>query len=261
MPGQSIMQMPTPLINVTLSPAIFQQFIDSQGIRMIHARPVPCPNVRDLYGEDHNPACNECFNGYFYYNKTEFTGAFFGNQLERNFTESRSWDLDQANIVVPVQDTAGNILDVQYFDQIILPEFTVRYYQRVEHSQSGLDRLQFPAVTVDFLIAKGGKIFRPGIDFIVEEGRIRWIGERPGWDASIQRGVVYSVNYYTKPHFTVLQLPHQLRVAQTQSQPGNKNIEARFPQLCVCRKDFIPFDRADKIGEPDRPEPTDGSFV
>jgi hypothetical protein len=70
--------------------------------------------------------------------------------------------------------------------------------------------------------------------------------------------VIYSVNYYTRPVYTVVSLPHHLRMVQTQD-VGN-NIQARFPQLAIVRKDFIPFDASDKKGPPDRPEPRDGSF-
>jgi hypothetical protein len=261
MPGVSRFQMPTPLIETTLSPEIFEQFINAQGVRMIHSRPVPCPYVHDLTQPDHQPACNQCFNGFLYYHPTEFVGAYMASNLERRFGMNGTWDLDQAQIIIPVHDLKGEILDVQYFDQILLPDAPlVRYYQRVEHSQSGIDRLQFPAVVVDFLIDNQGKRYRPDIDFVVKDGRIHWIGDQPGWDPTLDRGQIFSVNYYTRPVFTVLQLPHHLRLAQTRSEIGQPNIQARFPQLAVVRKDFIPFDQADFTGEPDRPEPRVGSF-
>jgi hypothetical protein len=261
LPGITKIQMQTPLLETTLNPAIFEQFIKAQGIRMIHSRPVPCPFVHDLYQPDHQPACNECFNGFIYYHPTEFIGAFMGNQIDRKFNMNGTWDLDQVQIIVPVYNQSGEIMDVQYFDQIILPDAPlVRYYQRVEHSQSGIDRLQFPAVTVDFLIDNTGKRYRPGVDFVVKNGRIEWVADRPEWDPVLDRGAIYSVNYYTRPVYTVLNLPHHLRMAQTQSAPGENNVAARFPQLAVCRKDFIPFDSSDSVGEPDRPEPRDGSF-
>lgn len=256
--------MPTPLIETTLNPAIFEQFIKAQGVRMIHSRPVPCPYVRSIANLDHDPACNQCFNGFLYYHPTEFIGAFMGNMLERKFGLNGTWDIDQCQIIVPVFNQQNEIMDVQYFDQIMLPDAPlVRYYQRVEHNQVGIDRLHFPAVTVDFLIDNSGKRYRPDVDFVVSEGKIKWTGtQRPAWDPSLDRGGIYSVNYYTRPTFTVLQLPHHLRLAQTQSPDGagSPNVTARFPQLAVCRKDFIPFDSTDKVGEPDGPEPRDGSF-
>lgn len=261
MPGMSIGQMPSNIPNVTLNPEAFDNFIKAQGIRMRHQRPVPCPNVKDIYAPDHNPGCNECFNGFLYYGEKEFTGAFFGNDLDRQFNINGIWDLDTAMIIVPIKDSSDDLLDIQYFDQILLIDAPlVRYYQRVEHSQSGIDRLQFPASSVDFVVDASFKRYRPGIDFVIELGRIKWVGQRPGFDTVRNRGVTYSVNYYIRPVFTVIRLPHQLRIAQTQTVAGQPNVQARFPQLAVCRKDFIPFDRTDHIGEPDRPEPSDGSF-
>lgn len=262
MPGMSNLQLKDPIRNVTLNPEGFEEFIKGQGVRMIHSRPVPCPNVRNLTSPDHSPGCNLCFNGFLYYAHTEFIGAFHGNTLNRRFDMQGTWDLDQASIIIPVKDQKDQILDVQYFDQILIPDFTVRYFQRAEHSQSGIDRLQFPALTLDFVIDNTGKRFVPGKDVVVEKGRLKWIGDRPGYDTTLKMGRVYSVNFYTRPAFTVVSLPHQLRMAQTQSEdgPGTNNVPARFPQLAVVRKDFIPFDQADEIGAPDRPEPAKGTF-
>ncbi len=261
LPGASRFHMPTPIIDVALNPAIFEQFINSQGVRMVHSRPVPCPFVRTISDTDHNPGCNHCYNGFIYYHPTEFIGAFMGNSLDRKFGINGTWDIDQSQIIVPVYNLQKEIMDVQYFDQILLPDAPlVRYYQRVEHNQSGLDRLHFPAVEVDFLIDSTGKRYRPGVDFVVRDGYIEWVGERPGWDAALNRGVVYSVNYYTRPTFTVMHLPHHLRLAQAQGEVGGQNVTARYPQLAICRRDFIPYDHSDKVGEPDTPEPRQGSF-
>jgi len=261
MPGLSRLQLTSPIQNVTLNPQGFEELIKSQGVRMIHSRPVPCPNVRQISSPDHSPACNLCFNGFLYYNESNFIGAFQGNTLNRKFDAQGTWDLDEASIIIPVTDTDDEVLDVQYFDQIVVPDFTVRYYQRVEHSQIGIDRLQFPALTIDFVIDSTGKRFRPGVDVIVERGRLKWIGERPGYDVALKLGRIYSVNYYTRPVFSIVGLPHQLRMAQTQGEggPGTSNVPARFPQLAIVRKDFIPFDNQDETGSPDRPEPATGT--
>ena len=186
MPGMSNLQMKNPIQNVTLNPEAFEEFIKSQGVRMVHSRPLPCPNVRDLYQPDHPMACNICYNGFIYYDKSNFIGAFHNNTFERQFSKVGSWDYDQAGIIIPVKDQDGNILDMQYFDQIELPDFTVRYYQRIEHNQSGIDRPQFRAVSLDAIISHSGKRYRPGVDVIIEDGRLRWIGERPGYDTVLK---------------------------------------------------------------------------
>lgn len=260
--GKSQLQLPVPLPNVSLNPEAFEELIRSQGVRLYHQRPIPCPNVRDLTAPDHDPSCNACYNGFLYYDQREFVGAFAGNDLNRNFGMNGSWDFDQATLIFPVRDSAGIEMDVQYFDQIVMPDFTVRYYQRVEHSQSGLDRLQFPAHHVDYVEDANGMKYAQDIDFIIDDGRIKWIsGNRPGYNPMIDRGIIYSINYYTRPSFTVVGLPHQLRIAQTQGDiRGGPNTIARFPQLCVIRKDFIPYQAYDRTGAPDRPEPQNGSF-
>lgn len=261
MPGRSNLQMKTPLKNATLNPEAYQQLLESQGVRMFHSRPVPCPNVRSLQ-PDHVPGCNICFNGFVYYDQREFIGVSMGNSLDRKFGANGTWDLDQSTIIIPVEDLKGNVMDVQYFDQIVIPDFSVRYYQRVEHSQSGIDRLQFPAVHLDFVMDSRGKVYRIGTDVIIDQGRLKWIGNRPGYDPTLRRGVIYSVNYYTAPVLSIINLPHQLRMFQTEGPkgPGTPNVPQRFPQLAVVRKEFIPFDQADKQGAPDRPEPPSGSI-
>ena len=91
LPGASKFHMPTPIIDVALNPAIFEQFINSQGVRMVHSRPVPCPFVRTISDTDHNPGCNHCYNGFIYYHPTEFIGALMGNSLDRQGWDK--WDL------------------------------------------------------------------------------------------------------------------------------------------------------------------------
>jgi len=259
MPGTSMYQMQMPLLETTLNPEVFERQINSQGVRMIHSRPVPCPMVRDLYTSDHSSACNLCYNGMIYYDTREFVGAFAGNNLQRIFGQNGTFDMDTAQIIIPVHDIKGEIMDIQYFDQVQIPDFSVRFYQRIEHSQSGYDRAQFPVLSIDYVLDARGKRYLPGVDLIAEDGQIKWLSQnRPGYDAQLQRGVIYSINYYTKPVFTVMGVPHQLRMAQTKG--DGQNVEARFPQLCIVRKDFIPFDSTDKKGPADRPEPRDASF-
>lgn len=264
MPFSSLLQMPQPLNQVSLNPEIFEQQIRGQGVRMFHKRPVPCPKIRDINAGDHSPGCNNCNNGFVFYGQTCFIGAFAGNELVRMFNINNTWDVDSAAIICPVKDEKGQILDIQYFDQIILPDFSVRYYQRVEYNQSGIDVLHFEPISVDFVIDENGRRYEEGRNFTIKNGRIAWNPSQdvPGYNPTLDRGTIYSINYYTRPHFTITGLPHQLRITQTQDDEGNgsPNVQARYPQLCVVRKDFIPFRPQDKIGPNDRPEPARGGF-
>ena len=68
-----------------MNPNEFDRLIKGHGIRMIHARPIPCPNIRDLYAGDHDPACDRCYNGMIYYGQKEFIGYFGANNNSRQF--------------------------------------------------------------------------------------------------------------------------------------------------------------------------------
>lgn len=260
MPGTSRMQMPSQIPNVTLNPASFDDFIKSQGVRMAHQRPVPCPSIRDINAPQHDARCPHCYNGLVYYDYREFVGAVSGIDMNRNFGPNGTWDLTNAALIVPLTDKDGKRMDLSFFDQIMLLDYTIRYYQRVEHSQSGLDRMQFPVESVDFIIDEDGKIYNPEADITIENGRVKWLQNRPGYDPVLQRGRIYSINYYTKPTFTVIGLPHQLRSAQTKDYAGGANIQANFPQLVIVRRDFIPHDHSDDVGDSDRPEPKRGTM-
>jgi hypothetical protein len=255
-------QQPAGQSQVALNPQAFNELIHAHGIRMIHSRPMPCPRRLDITAADHDPSCNECHNGFLYYGDREFFGVMMGNDQNRQYQMNGTWDTSTSQILVPSKYADGKPFDLQLFDQIEIPDFSVRYYQLVEHSQMGIDKLHFPAVLVDKLIDANGREYHPGKDFFVnDKGYIQWSlgGDRPGYNLDIDRGVIYSVNYYTKASFTVISLPHQMRVTQTMLEGGHGAQEI-FPQLAVVRKDFMPHDPADKVGSSDRPEPRDGQF-
>jgi hypothetical protein len=239
-----------------LNPAVFDKLIKASGVRMIHMRPVPCPNIQEIYSATHDPNCTLCSNGMVYYGHKELIGAVVGNTIMRQFGINGSLDIDQAMVILPSKYDDGTECDIQIFDRIqIIGGPDVRYYQRVEHNQIGIDRLHFPATSVDFLIGSDGTRFIPGVDVeVTSDGYLRWISSnRPGYDTVVEKGRVYSVNYYTRPILTVVNLPHQLRVTQTIK--DGKPVQERFPQSAVVRKEFIPHQPNDPAGAPTSAEP------
>jgi hypothetical protein len=237
-PGNFSGQMPSGGFQVGMNPTVFEEAIRAHGVRMIHSKPLLCPKRRDLYTPDHDPNCKQCQNGFLYYEPKEFIGLFQGNSNNRNFGMNGTFDVDQVMITVPTKYLDGTELDAQFYDQIAVVNDECRYFQLIEHSVTGRDRLHFPAIDVDKLIDFHGREYTIGIDFALDGGDIVWTGtERPGYDITIDRGVIYSVNYYTRPIFTVIALPHQFR--STQQKVAGGGAEARFPQSLVCRKEFI----------------------
>jgi len=244
MPGISLGTMTPPKVSPTLNPEAFHTLVQSHGIRMVHARPIPCPCVRDLRGGDSTPSCSLCNQGFRFYQPVEFVGVMQQNTMGLRTQQYGALQVDTAAIIMPLRDINGGTMDVQVFDRITLPNHSVRYWQRVEHSQTGIDLLSFPAIKVEILVDREENVYKQGVDFNLDDaGRIVWTGQRrPKWDPIQEQGGIYSVSYYMRPVFTIIQIPHQIRSTQVQSQrgPGTTNDQQFHPQLVVVRKDFIP---------------------
>lgn len=100
---------------------------------------------------------------------------------------------------------------------------TVMVGQLFEYKPAGPQRLKFPVLEVDYL-SDGNKIrYEANVDFVVRDGLIEWIGNRrPSWDASKGRGDVLSINYWTRPYFSVVETPRVMRevFSNTPGDPG-----------------------------------------
>lgn len=256
-PNNVSLQMPQGMVGVGMNPTVFEQQIRDHGIRMIHSKPLQCPNRKDIYSPTHDADCKMCVDGYIYYGHKEFTGTFMGNSNSRQNLMQGTYDADVATIILPVTYEDGTQLVGQFYDQITIVGKTIDFFQLVEHAKTGRDVLQFEAVSVNKLIDARGNEYSQGIDFIVDQGDIVWTpdGNRPGMDITLDRGVAYTVNYACVPVFTVVSLPHQLRTT-TQVLAGKK-VESIYPQLVFCRKDFIPSKKSDDVGFSDVAEPLD----
>jgi hypothetical protein len=93
--------------------------------------------------------------------------------------------------------------------------------QLFEFKPAGPQRLKFPILEVDYL-SDGQKVrYEQNIDFVIKDGMLEWIGDRrPSWDAQSGRGAVLSINYWTKPYFSVLETPRVMREVFA-NPPGN----------------------------------------
>jgi hypothetical protein len=120
-------------------------------------------------------------------------------------------------------------------------EIKVSLTQFVEADKKGVDRLRHPAVSISDLIDANGVSYEEGVDFkISDSGAIVWLGQkRPGWNATIGKGVVYSVRYMYTPYFIVDRILHEIRVSQSTRQDGKsfKRFLERMPyQVQVIRE-------------------------
>jgi len=89
---------------------------------------------------------------------------------------------------------------------------TVMVGQLFEYKPAGPQRLKFPVLEVDYLSDGNKNRYEENIDFSVKDGMIEWIGDRrPCWDAAKGRGDVLSINYWTRPYFSVVETPRVMR--------------------------------------------------
>jgi hypothetical protein len=257
--GRSFGHMPVPTQSPTFNPQAFQKSTEQSGIPMILMKPLPCPAVRSVRGGDHPSDCDRCQNGYVYYGHTRFIGIKTEQGTSKEFAQPGSVDYDFSLIQVPPNDLDGKPLNVSFFDKIVLddPKEEKRFWQRVEASETGIDRLHFPALRVEKCLDASGE-YVDGLDFVVNEsGWIRWLGRRkPQYDPVAQTGGIYSIAYYIKPSYVVTDIvtDGQTVPVQNPGGPGLPNVMEQLPSVVRVRREFFPQEDAQgrRVG---RPEP------
>jgi hypothetical protein len=145
-------------------------------------------------------------------------------------------------VTVPTHYPDGTEADFSMFDRMEVVDFEVRLWElkQYEPTPSGVQKLRYPIVKtsrVEAVTTSARKEFIEGVDFNIVGGGISWIsGREPEYDAYNGIGQVYSVNYYCKPIYVVLNPLRELRI--TQEQKGASRQVERLPQQLVLRRDF-----------------------
>jgi hypothetical protein len=112
--------------------------------------------------------------------------------------------------------------------------------QRFQAHETGIDRLNFPAIEVEHLIDYQGTEYVEGTDFVLEGGRIKWIGtHRPQRPSGSTHGAVCAVRYRYIPFWYVQSLLHELRLVQvTNPVSGERSVRRVAPQLLLQRENI-----------------------
>ncbi len=239
--------MPPQIIDTSIRGSSFDQLMQNRGIRFIHKRAVPCPNIRSLDDNTHNPNCPFCDNsGILRYGEREIVGVFQSNSLEKLFEQQGLWEVGAAIITLPAEYTDGTQADFNTFDQLTIPDFEVRLWETKEFEPrtNNQQRLRYPIGEggVDFMSSVESGVlveYIVGTDFNVVNGEIQWVsGKEPGFDEATDIGSVFTVSYFANPVYNVLQHMRELRVTQEQ-QPDGTKIARRLPQEIMVRRDFL----------------------
>jgi hypothetical protein len=245
-PTNTSSQMPPLLPDPSVLGVSFDQLLSNRGIRMLHAKAAPCPNIQTVDDNAHQPNCPFCDNnGFLHYDEREIWATFGGNSIQKTFEAHGVWEIGMATVTAPTEYPNGDEADFNTYDRLRIPDFTVRMWELKEYEPrpGNIQELRYPVQKVDYATAiiNGEQVFfKQGEDFnISDTGQIVWIeGEQPFYDYGTAHGVPITWVFYAEPVYYVVQTLRELRITQELKQ-GEK-VARRLPQSILVKRDFLP---------------------
>ena len=234
--------MPDQILDPSIKGASFDQLLQNRGIRFVHRIAVPCPNINNLSDNNHDPYCQYCEgDGFIYYQEKEIWGVFYSNALTKQYEQQGTWEVGTAVITFPSEYPDGTQADFNAFDQLYIPDFTVRMWELLEYEPKTNNRqyIRYPIEKLDYMssITAGAlKVYSEGVDFDITDGAIEWI-QAPAYDSVTDTGEVLTLSYFAHPVYVVLQNIRELRI--TQEYVNGQKISRRLPQQVQVRRDYL----------------------
>lgn len=224
----------------------FDQLLNNRGVRFVHHRAIPCPNMNNLDDNNHDPLCPHCDgSGILYYSPREIVGTFLSNSIEKQFEYQGVWEVGTAVVTLPSEYADGTQAEFATYDKLVLTDYTVRLYEKkaYEPRPDNKQQLRYPIEKVEYLVTVTDsevKEYIAGVDFNVSgDGMIEWVpGNTPGYDTVADQGQIFGVSYYAFPVYVVLQPMRELRITQ-QMMPDGSKVSIRLPQHLVVKRDFF----------------------
>jgi hypothetical protein len=222
----------------------FDGLIQTHGVQFVHYRSMPCPvGVTDIYDIHSHTEHNGCSNGFIYEPAGTVTGFFSGNQTSPMLEDLGVMDSSTVQVTLHRFYEGGqDEVLVQTYDRFFLKDFegARTTSQRFEHHQTDSDRLQFPALKVHDLMDSSGNHYRQDVDFVIEEGCIKWVGSRrPGYDPKTEKGEVCAIRYSYRPFWYVKALLHEIRVAKDLDPITGETKLVRMPHAITLQREFV----------------------
>lgn len=248
-PASTPSEMPLYNPDFSIKGQSFDDLVTQRGIRFIHSKAAPCPNILTVDNNAHVPNCPFCdTNGFIHYDPKEIWGTFSGNSIQKTFEAHGVWEIGTAVITFPTEYPDGTEADFNMFDKLIIPDFTVRLWELKEYEPrpGNTQELRYPVEKVDRAssILNNGqteKIYTQGVDFNINaEGQIAWVdGKQPMYNSHTGHGEVLTWSFYANPVYQVIQTLRELRVTQEMNAMGQK-VAKRLPQQILVKRDFLP---------------------
>ena len=262
-PGIIKSRTPDNLPDPQLNPKDFEQLIRNRGIRFKLEKSAYCPNFTNIDTQQHDPNCKLCDGGLVYYSETIISGILQNQKLERFYEVQGLWNVGECICTFSAYDDDGRAIDLAIYDKLSCLDYESRFVEVLEHSPTGIDRLKYPATSVEFLRTTD-KIYYVDSDFVITpEGYISWRdpANQPSYNQSIQKGQIITISYCYKPVFLITQILHELRATKAFDPVTNTSVAIRLPQMVLLRLHFHMKQDKDKVGLPNNRAPRSGTLT
>lgn len=122
-PGMMPQFMPLVIPDPSIRGESWDQLLNNRGVRFIHQRCAPCPNMLSLEDNSHNPNCPVCDGqGLLAYESKEIFGVILSNSNDRQYEYSGYWELGSAIVSMPTEYADGKQAEFTAFDKLLLPD-------------------------------------------------------------------------------------------------------------------------------------------
>lgn len=228
----------------------FNAMLAQYGIRLLHEKAVPCPNyLGPLSQQQHDINCPLCENSMIHYDGREIFGYFSTNEMVRNYLHGGFWERGSALLTVPsyYANDVNDQVYISFYDRFTLLDFEDRFYEVIHKSDGNGDKLKFKAIKVELLRTKSTQYYQDRHFKIDSDGNILWLtDERPGKDLNTGYGELFTISYFHRPVYRVVEMLHEGRFSQTAFKLPVRQ-PMRLPQQMMVRKDFV-IEKRDERG-------------
>lgn len=235
-----------PSTAVSFDPEAFNEFLNVQGVRLIHWKALRCPVGMTDVDDNRRPHEDHqgCSNGYIYFRAGCVTAGIQGNGNDQMTNDLGFIENSYITASLPqYYDNTTDPITVAKFDRFYLDESEpeARIHVPTWHLQtaheSRVDKLNYPATKVEKLVDYRGIEYVEGTDFCLQEGQIRWHTNKwPGYQVDVKRGAIYSVRYHYRPYWYCARMLHEIRVAQVETMDGR--VLKRMPQQILLGREY-----------------------
>lgn len=219
-----------------LNPDFIRGQIDSgMSYVVLWEKGLTCPRrVEDA--DNHDINCSLCEGtGFLYVDPIETKAIVSSISLHQMYQSFGRFDAGMAQISLP----SG--LKPSWWDRITLVEATVRYNEPVLRDATSLCKLRYDITApldaetgVLTIVDSNGSVY-DATTYTVPNGKLVWVD-----GAGPAEGTYYTVSYFVKPRYVILDLTHQVRLFSTDRTGSEAQPKSEFPVQCVGKLEFIP---------------------